>query len=302
MTANGSQLVGHQIGDYTLTKHLGDGGMGSIFLAQKSASEDTFALKLLLREFASDEEFRQRFVREAAVMRQLQHPNIIPVYDSGEDQGFLFFVMHWVRGMSLYELGLKRRFSPVAAYQILNPIASALDYAHDRGVIHRDIKPGNIMIEITNDGTNTQNQVFLMDFGLSKVMTWTGITRTGMSVGTPQYMSPEQVLDETLTPASDVYSLAIVVYEMLLGRLPFIAKKPEQIAMMQIEQTPPQPTQLNSQFPKALEMVLLKALDKKAAERYPKATDFARDFSEAARVLTPDERKTEYWVGAPSKQ
>jgi serine/threonine-protein kinase len=260
------------------------------------------AIKIMLPEYASDDEFRIRFMREAAVLQQLQHPNIMPVYDSGEDAGYIYFVMRLVRGISLYDLSLKRHFSPLAAWQILDPIALALDYAHARGVIHRDIKPANILIEVQPSESGPQNHVYLADFGLSKVLTWAALTKTGISLGTPQYMSPEQVMDEELTPASDVYALGIVVYEMLLGRWPFYDKRPEQIAFKQVESEPPHPCDLHIDFPAPLEAVILRTLKKAPKKRYSSAGDFRLAYAEAVKRIDPERRKDEYWVGPPSQQ
>jgi serine/threonine protein kinase len=295
------RLIGMQLGGYIIGKHIGDGGMGSVYQASKPGMTEPLAIKVLLPEYASDEEFRIRFVREAAVLRQLQHPNIMPVYDFGEDAGYVYFVMRLIRGISLFDLALKRRFSPLAAWQILDPIAQALDYAYARGVIHRDIKPANILIEVQPSESGPRNHVFLADFGLSKVMTWAALTKTGISVGTPQYMSPEQVMDEELTAASDVYALGIVVYELLLGRWPFYDKRPERIAFKQVEAKPPRPRDLNINFPLPLEAVILRALEKSPEKRFKAAGDFRLAYAEAVKRIDPAHRKDEYWVGPPAQ-
>lgn len=294
------ELTGRALGGFQVGDMIGEGGMGAVYRATRPGWPQAMAIKVLSSLYAQDTEFRARFVREGQVLSQLSHENIIPVYTFGEDSGFLYFVMRYVKGLSLYDLMLKRRFSPVAAWQIIKPLTSALDYAHEREIIHRDIKPGNILIEVEKDGEKLRNTVFLADFGLSKVLSWSALTQSGISVGTPQYMSPEQVMDHPLTPASDVYTLAVVVYEMLLGRLPFYARRPEQIAFAHIDKNPPTPTSLNPAFPRAFEDVLMTALRKDPATRYQTAGDFAQAYSEAARAVGQDDSRVEYYIGPPS--
>jgi serine/threonine-protein kinase len=292
-------LVGTQLGEFTVGALVGDGGMGSVYLATHPTRHEPLAIKVLLPQYAQDDEFRKRFVREGEVLSLLSHPHIIPVYHFGEDRGYLYFVMRYVNGKSLYELLLSRRFSPIAAWQIIKPIASALDYAHSHGIIHRDIKPGNLLIEVQMVDGKPHNKIFLADFGLSKVLTWSALTQTGISVGTPQYMSPEQVMDYPLTPASDVYSLAVVLYEMLLGRLPFYAKRPEQLAFRHLDTPPPPPSTLHADFPKPFEELLLRALDKEPARRHQTGGEFAQAYTEAARKVGRERCAVEYYVGEP---
>ncbi len=294
-----NRLTGTQLGGFTIGELIGDGGMGSVYRATHPTYSEPIAIKVLLPQYAQDSEFRARFIREGQVLSELSHPHIIPVYRFGEDRGLLYFVMRYVNGKSLYELLLSRRFTPIAAWQIIKPIAEALDYAHERNIIHRDIKPANILIEVQQVDGKLHNQVFLADFGLSKVLTWTALTTTGVSVGTPQYMSPEQVMDYPLTPASDVYSLAIVVYEMLLGRLPFYAKRPEDLAFRHIDTSPPAPRTLHADFPKPFEDVLMRALLKEPQRRYQRAGDFAQAYAEAARQVGRERCAMDYYVGEP---
>src|SRR5260370_39622843 len=182
----------------------------------------------MLSEYIQDDDLRERFQREAATLQSLDHPNIMPVYATGEQDGMLYFVMPLVRGPSLYVLLGRRRFSPITAWQILDPVTNALEYAHARGVIHRDIKPGNLLIESRKP---KGNHVYLVDFGLSKVAGGRTLTQTGISLGTPQYMAPEQVLARPLSPATHIYQLGVVMYEMLLGRLTFVSRQPQTFAL-----------------------------------------------------------------------
>ncbi|MCS6870108.1 MAG: serine/threonine-protein kinase [Anaerolineae bacterium] len=294
-----TRLTGTQLGAFTVGELIGDGGMGSVYLATHPDYTEPMAIKVLLPQYAQDAEFRARFIREGQVLSEISHPHIIPVYHFGEDKGLLYFVMRYVKGKTLYDLLLSRRFTPIAAWQIIRPISEALDYAHERSIIHRDVKPANILIEVQHVNGKVHNQVFLADFGLSKVLSWTALTTTGVSVGTPQYMSPEQVMDYPLTPASDVYSLAVVVYEMLLGRLPFYAKRPEELAFRHIDTSPPAPSALNRDFPKPIEAVLMRALLKEPERRYQRAGDFAKAYAEAARQVGYERCAMQYYVGEP---
>src|SRR5260221_3630538 len=282
-----------QIDGYMIGERLADGGMGSIYQAYRAGSKDQLAIKVMLPEYSEDTEFRQRFEREAVLMQSLRHPNIMPVYASGERDGLLYFIMPLVRGPSLYDLMGRRRFSPVTAWQILSPVADALDYAHGRGVIHRDIKPGNILIEARKP---KGNHVYLVDFGLSKVAGTKTLTRTGISLGTPHYMSPEQVLARKLTPQTDLYSLGVLVYELLLGRLPFVAQKPQEIALMHVHEMPTAPHLFRQDFPRALEPVILKAIAKDPTDRYESAAAFKLAYAKAVQDISSEARKVEYWV------
>ncbi len=291
--------TGAQIGGYTLVRELAEGGMGSVYEAMRSCSTESVAIKVLLPELNDDPEYRQRFRREVLAMQSMQHPHIVPVYEFGEENGLLYFVMRLVKGPSLFTLLNRRRFSPLSAWQILHPIAQALDYAHQHNVIHRDIKPGNILVESTTIDGKPGNHVYLVDFGLSKLVGAASLTKVGVSLGTPYYMSPEQVLDKHLSPQSDIYSLGIVIYETLLGRLPFYGGKPQDVAFSHIDQKPPQPRSLNPNFPKPLEAAIMKAMAKAPKDRFATAAEFSVAYAQAVQDIEPDARKADYWVMPP---
>ncbi|MEP7289416.1 MAG: serine/threonine-protein kinase [Chloroflexota bacterium] len=293
------RLTGVEIGGFVIGPHLAEGGMGSVYQAFQPGSNGPLAIKVMLPEFSEDAELRERFEREASLMQSLNHPHIMPVFAAGEQNGMLYFVMPFVRGPSLYELLGRRRFSPMTAWQILNPVAQALGYAHSRGVVHRDIKPGNILIESRKP---KGNHVYLVDFGLSKVVGAATLTRTGIALGTPHYMAPEQVLSKPFTPLSDLYTLGVLMYEVLLGQLPFNALKPQDIAFMHVHDLPPTPRSLRPDFPKPLEPILLQALAKDPKDRFASADEFRLAYAQAVQRISPEARKVEYWVNIPTEK
>ena len=246
------------------------------------------------------------FEREAYLLMRLNHPAIVPVYDFGRDDTIMLLVMRLIRGPSLYQLSAQRHWSLQTICQILQPLAAALDYAHDQGVIHRDIKPGNVLIEPANalkaeppTQTLDGSQIHLTDFGLSKTHTDTSLTVAGKSMGTPQYMSPEQVMNQPLDRRSDVYALAVLTYEALLGRLPFYGKNAQQVAFKHVTDSVPPPRQFIPRFPALVEAILLRALARNPKDRFPTAGVFSATFSQAVDRLNDAARRTDYWVGPP---
>src|ERR1700682_2096114 len=207
------------LGSYRILERIGRGGMATVYRAHHEGLERYVAIKVLPDFFAEEEVYRERFQHEARSIGRLKHPNILEVFDYGQEEGVTFIVMELVEGGTLEDrLGAPMELEDVV--RTLEPLAGALDYAHARGIMHRDIKPSNILLQ--KDGTPV-----LADFGLALMAGSTRrITATGMVMGTPEYMSPEQAADEPLGPASDRYSLAVVAYQMLTGRVPFDADTP----------------------------------------------------------------------------
>ncbi len=287
------KLIGAQIGGFVVGDHVAEGGMGSVYMCHRPGSQDALAIKIMLPEHTEDDEYRERFEREAKTMQSLAHPHIMPVEAWGEENGVLYLVMPFVRGPSVFDLLGRRRFSPLTAWQILNPVAQALGYAHEQGVIHRDIKPSNMLVEARKE---TGNHLYLVDFGLSKVAGMKTLTRTGVSLGTPHYMSPEQVRAKRLTSQTDLYSLGVVVYELLLGRLPFVGDKSFDIAFSHVREPVPVPRSLRPDFPVPLEPILLRALAKDPQDRFTTAEEFRMAYAQAVQTIEPDARKVEYWV------
>ena len=257
---------GTVIGPYRIVEQIGRGGMATVYKAHQAALARFVAIKVLPEFLASEEGFKERFQLEAQSVAKLRHPNILAVFDYGDAEGMAYIVNEYVDGGTLSDqLG-----SPLPVEYVVNsllPIASALDYAHARGVLHRDIKPSNILM--TMDGTPV-----LGDFGLAKMMerSGPGLTQSGMIVGTPEYMSPEQCSGETIGPAADIYSLGVVAYQMLTGQLPFTAATPAAIINAQLHNTLPPPSSINPDLSGDVENALLKALAKAPADRYRNAT------------------------------
>ncbi|MCA9918948.1 MAG: serine/threonine protein kinase, partial [Anaerolineales bacterium] len=223
-------LIGHTInGRYRLESLLGDGGMGTVYRAYDVNLDRQVALKLMHAHFARQEEFRARLIQEARTAAQLDHPSVVQIYDFGDSPEGLFIAMEFVNGGSLRDhlrrLQRMRKFLPLAqSLQIGAQIAEALDYSYRRGIVHRDIKPGNIMLKRLNRPDEPDEQPFralLTDFGLVKLQEGSQLTQSGTTLGTPTYMSPEQCKGEKLDGRADLYALGVVLYELFTNRLPF---------------------------------------------------------------------------------
>lgn len=265
-------LIGKQLGDYELLELLTSGGMARIYKGIDVRLQRYAAVKVLMRELLdSDETLPERFQREARAVAQLDHPNIVTVYQTGEQDGYMFIAMRLIEGNDLAdELTRLRRISqmmePRRALSILQQIADALDYAHARGIIHRDFKPSNVLLD-------AQDRAYLTDFGLAL---WQSKDKTmGTAFGTPRYIAPEQALaSETAVPQSDIYAMAVVLYEILTGDMLFRADTPMQIALSHISEPPPSPRLINPSIPEPVEKELLKALSKNAKDRHQTAGEF----------------------------
>ena len=227
------------------------------------------ALKVLFPELSTDHAFVERFRREAQAAASLSHPNIVPVYDWGESDDTYFIVMEYVDGEPLASIiHTQAPITPGSAAQVAADIAKALSYAHRHGVVHRDVKPGNVLI--TSDG-----QVKVTDFGIARAMGNIDdqVTQTGLVMGTATYFSPEQAQGLDVDGRSDIYALGVVLYEMLVGRPPFVGDTPVSIAYQHVQETPPRPRSLNPDIPPALEAIVLQAIAKLPAERYQTADE-----------------------------
>jgi serine/threonine-protein kinase len=257
-------------GRYRLLREVARGGMASIWQAEDTLLDRQVAVKLLHPHFADDPEFVERFRREARAAARLSHPNIVPIYDVGDDAETRtpYIVMELVDGGNLKDR--IRRAAPLSDAEIReigSTLAATLDYAHRKGLVHRDVKPQNVLLG--EDGRPR-----LTDFGIAQAMASSGLTRTGAVMGSVHYIAPELVRGKKALPQSDVYSLGIVLYEMATGRVPFTADTDVAVALAQVEETPPAPRALNARLAPDIERTILRALAKSPEDRFPSAADF----------------------------
>lgn len=267
---------GSMIGPYRVLEQAGRGGMATVYKAYQAALARNVAIKVLPAFFADDPGFRERFRQEAVAVAKLRHPNILQVFDYGDENGLTYIVSEFIDGGTLADQ-IGRPLPVDYVTRMLGPVASALDYAHSREVLHRDVKPSNVLL--ARDGTP-----ILSDFGLAKMMgSMPRLTVSGAAVGTPEYMAPEQGSGEEIGPAADQYALGVVAYEMLTGRVPFSAETPLAVLIAHMHQALPLPRTVNPALSEATEQVLLKALAKAPADRFPSATEFVRALGDAVR-------------------
>ncbi len=264
-------LVGKRLGRYRIVRFIGQGGFARVYLAVDESLDRQVALKVLLRSAAETPEFVKRFQREARVAARLDHPNIVKIYDVGFDEGLYYLAMAYVDGGSLQALLVNQRSLPVAKkIGILRQVARALDYAHRAKVVHRDVKPSNILLG--KDGT-----AYLTDFGIAKAAWSTRVTMTGASLGTPEYMSPEQANGKKeVDYRTDLYSLGVIAYEMLSGRRPYEGENPLSVLYKIVHEQVPPPQKFNKDIPPAAEQVLLRALAKEPQDRFKSGEDMVR--------------------------
>jgi serine/threonine-protein kinase len=266
-------------GRYLLGRKLGAGGMADVWLAEDQELGRRVAVKILHERYASDEQFVERFRREATNAAGLSHPNIVSIFDRGEAEGSYYIVMEYVEGRTLKELVVTRGPCPIpVAVSYTRQVLAALRYAHRNGIIHRDIKPHNVLVD--NEG-----RVKVADFGIARAGA-SQITEAGSIIGTAQYLSPEQARGAQVEESSDLYSTGVVLYELLTGAVPFTGETPVEIAMKHISQVPEPPSVLRPEIPHDLDLVVLRSLAKEPADRYRSAKDMDRDLELVARGET----------------
>ncbi|ORV56900.1 serine/threonine-protein kinase [Mycobacterium fragae] len=261
--------VGTTFGKYNITRLLGKGGGGAVYEAYDTDKGRTVALKILAEEFSHDATFRTRFQRESQAAAILQEPHVIPIHDWGEIDGNLYIDMRLVQGQTLLDLIEKGPLEPARAVAIISQVGAALDAAHAEGLIHRDVKPQNIIV-------TPADFVYLVDFGIAEAKGDSRLTTAGTQLGTLNYMAPERFDDSVTTPAVDVYSLACVLYESLTGKVPFATESLEHLVAAHIASPPPQPSVANPRVPAALDAVVARGMAKEPDDRYGTAGGLGR--------------------------
>jgi hypothetical protein len=267
--------LGSLLAGYRIESLLGRGGMSVVYLAQHERLKRKAALKVLAPQLAEDDTFRSRFITESELAASLDHPNVIPIFEAGEAEGVLYIAMRYVPSTDLRALLQTRgRLSPGRTVSIVSQVASALDAAHALGLVHRDVKPGNILVA-EGQGSGGTDHVYLSDFGLTKrTESGGGLTRTGQFVGTPGYVAPEQIEGRSLDGRTDQYSLAVVMFECLAGRLPYAREQDLAILMAHLRDAPPSLAALRPDLPREVDAVMARALSKQKEARYPDCATF----------------------------
>lgn len=280
-----SELIGQTLGRYKVLEEIGRGGMGAIvYKALDTELDRIVAIKILPSFLVRDPEYLERFRREAQATAQLDGPHILNVFDYGEKDGYTYLVMSYISGGTLQDR-LGRPMAIEEVVDIISQVGEGLAFAHKRGVVHRDIKPGNILL--TEDG-----QAVIADLGIAKILAASPLTKTSTVIGTPEYMSPEQGIGaKNVDERSDIYALGVMLYEMLTGQVPFQADTPLALVHKHVYEPPPLPHSLNPTIPPAIERVVLKALDKKPEARYQNVEQMVEALCKAANRPVPE------WVG-----
>ncbi|HEX7252294.1 MAG TPA: protein kinase, partial [Thermoanaerobaculia bacterium] len=275
---------GSRLGRFEIAAVLGEGAMGTVYLAHDPHIERPVALKTLRADAAGGvhgEEVKSRFLKEAKLAGRLAHPNVVTIYETGGDQGLTYIAMEYVDGESLTQWLVRRSDAPYAErIEIVRQVAQALEHAHARGVLHRDIKPGNILLA-------REGRVKVADFGIGKLLSGTGdLTRTGQMIGSPAYMSPEQIRGEKLDPRSDLFSLGVVLYELLTGRRPFPGDSITTLVYQILHTEPKDPLTLRADLPPSTSDVIVRLLAKSPDRRPSDAAAFLKEISRIEGELT----------------
>jgi eukaryotic-like serine/threonine-protein kinase len=279
---------------YRLDRKIGSGGMADVWLAEDTELDRSVAIKILHDRFAQDKEFVQRFQREAQAAAGLQHPNVVGIFDRGAFDGTYFIAMEYVEGPSLKDL-VKGGMTPKDAIDFTRQILTAARFAHRKGIVHRDLKPQNVLID-------DEGRARVADFGIARAGETSDITATGSVMGTAQYISPEQAQGKPTTPRSDIYSIGVILYEELTGRVPFEGDSAVAVALKQVSEAPRRPSAINPNVPPALDAVVMRALAKDPDARFKDADAFLRalDAAEKAPEVPRAEDTAAYAAVSPS--
>jgi len=272
-----TELIGRTLGNYTILDAVGQGGMATVYRAQDTRDRRVVAIKVLSPYIAADPKFRGRFDREVDLLRRLEHPHIVPILAFGQADGYHYIVMPYLSGGTLHDRLRMGPVLPLEGGRIVDQISSALEFAHQQGIVHRDVKPSNILLD-------DNGQAMLTDFGFAHVP-WESASLTGsLLIGTPAYMSPEQCRGEDVSPTSDQYSFGVVLYQLCTGRLPYEADTPMGVVIKQASQPLPAPRLANPNLPVAVEDVLIRVLSKTPAGRFESVAAMNQAFQGALKA------------------
>ena len=267
--------IGSQIGEYNVDAVLGEGGMGKVYTAT-GPDGGRVALKLVKDDYARDETFRRRFYREARIAQTVQHPNVVPVVDTGEHEGLPYMAQRFIEGESLDDkLKRESHLDVQTAVKICTDVAAGLEALWGAGMVHRDVKPANILLDATG-------RAYITDFGLAKDTQGSLLTLPGQALGSMDYMAPEQIRGEQVGAATDIYALGCVMYECMVGRPPFAEVQGMRILWAHLQDPPPDPRSVRADIPERFSQTLLVALEKDAAKRPQTAGEYARMLADAA--------------------
>jgi eukaryotic-like serine/threonine-protein kinase len=276
-------LIGTHLGQYELVEVIGRGGMATVYKAYQPSLDRFVAVKVMVH--TQDPQFAARFKREARAIAHLQHHNILPIYDYGEQGNLLYLVLQYVENSVTLQAMMDRPMAPVAALSVICHVLNALDYAHAHGVIHRDIKPANILMP-------SPEWPMLADFGIAKLMNENQrLTMSGLIIGTAAYMTPEQATGHPVDARTDVYLTGVVLYEVLTGRVPFESDTPLAVLVKHVYEPPPSPRSLNRELPEEIEAPLLRALAKNPNERYQSAAEMAEALARVSSELKQSQNR-----------
>lgn len=297
-----NQLIGQMIDRYQVLSLLGEGGMGAVLKARDVTLQRDVAIKVMHPQFAKDTNFQGRFLQEARTAAHLDHPGIVKIFDFGQYRSILYIVMEFIPGDNLRHLlaNLKSTNKQVLlpeALHIIRQVGLALDYAHNHGVLHRDIKPDNIMLK-PEPSDGLPYRPVITDLGLAKLAEGGIMTQANVSMGTPAYMSPEQAVGENTDPRSDVYSLGVLLYELVVGKLPFPARTLSEAIRYHVKEAPPPPRTIRPEIPQDVERLVLKAMEKKPEQRFPTAGAFAAALGSSISAVETSEQNKQQTAAA----
>lgn len=276
---------GQMLGAYRIIEQVGEGGMATVYKAYQASMDRHVAIKVLPLELAKNDEFVQRFQQEARIIAKLEHPHILPVFDYGEENGIVYFAMRYLDTGTLKDKLLSETLSLDEVNNIFIQLAGALGYAHAQGVVHRDLKPANVLVD-------ANGKLFLTDFGIAKILESASpsLTQTSAVMGTPTYISPEQASALPIDQRTDIYSLGVMLYEMVTGQVPFVADTPLGVIIKHLSEPLPLPSLVNPEISPAIEQVLLKALAKETQDRFSNVAEFVSAWKQALQGVdvSPD--------------